>query len=1360
MRHVLWLLFGVLAMSMFTGNPLPAAEARIPVAEFTAVRMPKPPVLDGRAEAAEWGRAFTTSGVIAAFEHQLLNSDTTMSVAWDPQNLYFLFRCKRGPAEWRLTKGVRFNDDYDFGDPSIEIWMAPPKAVAETYQNILNTYPAVLDNHQIPSRGYTGAGWRGNWKLGVQEDADGYTLEAAIPVADFGMPDLKDGDRWRLLLCRTCQGSSPRSQGSWSATQGFSEIPQYPPVVFRDDEVAVQVEGVHTLLSGNYHVPLTLVAPRSTDAQVKVEVRWHKGPVPGDASDLVEIKDVRLPAGDRSALDLKGAVPGQFTAEVTEQQIVDGKRQSVRVERPKGVLTITVLRSGGATIFRQSFPYTATGWTWSRPQKPAKAPEIKPLATSVKYGPETHTMMLRADILDLPQRAKAAGAKVRVLDPAQDDRELLSAPLPAFREYYSDLFLRLDGIEAPLWDHRKDDAAAAAVRDAREANRDRKAAQPVPGLPKGPLPRTVAVEVTVADADGKVLATDRQELALLRHRFTWQGNDVGITDKVIPPWTPVEARPGRFAVWNRAMDLDGLGCARQIANGGTQQIQSMRLVAVVDGKEIVLEAGSPRIEKTAEAWAEFTGSGKGAGLALSARSRLEFDGYLVTDLTIAPATAATGAKIDQLYWEVVLPESEATHFCTTAGGWAAVHDVTPPRWTSQQTGSGMLAGDFVPYIWLTNSDRALLWFADNDRGWVTEPDRRVPTQEVVRGDGRVVFRVRFVEVPTELKAPTTVRHGWMAFPSRPLPPGFRSVICAQGKGDYPSARNTHFWANADWAVLWPYYCSPFPWSMQRSKAELDRSMQHSGPDHRPCVGSIAHSIGRYLDYEGRDFGAFSVDWGDMPGVISNSDVTQSRGPIDFRLWHYRRWVREGSFQALYIDENYLSFDRNPLTGGAYVRSDGRVQPGYTYTGLREYFKRMMLMFHAEGRPRPNLWQHISSGAAYHAWYGDILMEGENVEPTNEEADYIEVLPAGRMRAIGSAVCNGGNTIMMCQSQRHPTPWEPKHTHQFVGWILAHDIMPEQVRWFGPMAQAARLHRDDVQFVGYWKPQCPARTGTPDCLVSVHRSADRALLWIVNTARQDRTAAVAIDWKALGLDRSRTEAFNAETGATVGLNGPSLSAPVLRRDFAAVLLVERRALAPGQSFAATFDRGPEADQAIGCEVLAGAAELVKSDHGQALAPGERGVQLWSHLNLRDDAGRVAFRAKCSDGKYGTILRIEAPRAGRDAPLPAPPVVLEVKKTKEGDLVVLRVDVRVEKDAPPPPAISAPAGAGWHEFELSWQGKRLALAVDGKQVGAMPVESLNISSAPGPGIMGMAKFTFGGRGPVEAIDDLRAWRGPSR
>ena len=569
------------------------------------------------------------------------------------------------------------------------------------------------------------------------------------------------------------------------------------------------------------------------------------------------------------------------------------------------------------------------------------------------------------------------------------------------------------------------------------------------------------------------------------------------------------------------------------------------------------------------------------------------------------------------------------------------------------------------------------------------------------------------------------------------------------------ARYTHFWADADWAVLWPYYCSPFPWSLARSKAELDRSVQHAAPTTgRASVDRALHR--RYLDYEGRDFAAFAVDWGEMPGVIGNSDVTQSRGPVDFRLWHYRRWVREGGFRGLYIDENYLGFDRNPLTGGAYLWPDGRVQPGYTYTGLREYFKRMMVMFHQEGRPRPNLWQHISSGAAYHAWYGDILMEGENVEPTNEEADYLEVLPASRMRAIGSPICNGSTTIMMCQSQRHATTWEPKHTHQFVGWILAHDIMPEQVRWFGALAQAGRLHRDDVQFVGYWKPDNPVRTATPDCVASLHRSGDRALVWIVNAARQERTAGVSVDWQSLGLDRARTEALNAETGEPVrwpdrGSRCPCCGATLWRCSSWNVVN-----WAPASLLSATFDGGAEADQAFGCEMLVGDGQLVSSDRGRAGSGGKGRPAVEPSQPPR--RGRPAYvprktgrrRVRHAPAYRNTAGRHRRPAAGAACGR-------RTQKDRRGHSTRAPAG-RPARAERPSPAVSMtlPTAAGWHEFDLSWKDKRLALAVDGKPVGTIPVRSLNIPSATGPQILGMARFVLGGRGPVQAIDDVRTWR----
>jgi hypothetical protein len=1116
-----------------------AAGERLAVGEFTATRFEKAPMIDGKVSPGEWDRAFTTSGLIAPFDHQLQESETTMSLGFDQERFYFLFRCRRGSHEWKLWKHSRSNDDYNFGEPSVEIWVTPPSLVPETYQNILNTYPAVFDVKNIPSRGYSAQGWKGDWKVAESEDANHYVIEASVPIKDFGFDRIKNGEVWQFLLCRNCLGAKPRSQASWSITQGFSEIPQHPPVHLFDDEMVAQLTGVSTILAGQYAFEVGVVAPCGQAAEAEVELRFHQEVKPAEG-DRVERKRVKVAAGERQVTTFSGEA-SQWTA---------AGKDGIK----RGYFTVKVTKGGGPLFFRQSFPYAITGWKPQTPVKPANAPAAEELAVSAQYGPETSTILVKADILDLPTRERVATAEAKVVD-AASGQVLANAPMRPFREWYGGTELRLKGAEIPTDDFRKAADVRAQQRLVRDRNTEHQTKgeplEKVPEVPKTPGKR-VQVTVSLKDKEGKELKNATKGLELVRYAAEWMDNSVGVTDKVIPPWTPVRVEGNEVRVWNRTLSLDGLGLGTKVFNGGADHLAApMRLVAVKDGKEIEIKAGTPKLQRHVEAGADFNGTVEAAGLRFTGRTHVEFDGFVNINLDIAPA-GDEPAKVERLFLEIALPADKATHFCTTAGGWSAVHDVLPDRWTSQATASGMLVGDFVPYIWLTDSERAFLWFADHDRGWNHEPDKARPTQEIRRENGIVYLRVNFFEIPTEVKEPRTITWGWQTFPSRPLPPGWRATFCAPNMPT-PHTRNTYFWIDADWAVLWPYYCSPFPWHLDKSKALLSAAGKNLL--HRPCVGSIAHSIGRYQDYDGNQFPGLAVDWGATPGQIGNSDVTASKGPNDFRLWHYQRWVREGGFRGLYVDENYLALEENFLTGNAYWRPDGALQRAYNYVGLRDYFKRMKVMFHQNNVPAPNLWQHITSGAAYHAWLGDVFFEGENVEPTDLNYDYMEVLPAGRLRAIGSSVCAGGVMTMMCQSDRHRTQWYAKHNHQFVGWVMAHDVLPEQLPLYPKLVEAGHLWADDVRFLPYWKPS-PFTTKQTDCLVSAHLTDGRVLLWVVNKSRKDAEVTVAVDWKAAGLDAQNLVGSNPETSAAVPFGADGFTVSVLQRDFAPVLLAPK------------------------------------------------------------------------------------------------------------------------------------------------------------------------------------------------------------
>jgi hypothetical protein len=349
---------------------------------------------------------------------------------------------------------------------------------------------------------------------------------------------------------------------------------------------------------------------------------------------------------------------------------------------------------------------------------------------------------------------------------------------------------------------------------------------------------------------------------------------------------------------------------------------------------------------------------------------------------------------------------------------------------------------------------------------------------------------------------------------------------------------------------------------------------------------------------------------------------------------------------------------------------------------------------------------------------------------------------------------------MCQSQRHASPWEPKHTHQFIGWVMAHDILPEQVQEFNIIAEEGRLYEDDVAFHGYWEDDAPASTRADDCVVSVHRASDRALLWIVNTSREDRNVPVTVDLKALGLDARRTVALDAETGDFIKLAGSRLDVDVLKRDFRAVHLIERRFLDGEESFHASFDGTPDADQALGCLRLIHAglrpgtmAALTEGVKGKALAV-DGPVAMWPHLNVSDAEGRIRFAARLT-GTPGTVFATERPSVRAPLQPPVHGISIDIAG-KPLSLTFGRTGAAAPEGVTA--SVSAPApGEGWHEFELAWSGGKATLQVDGNAVGEIDIDGMNICRMTGKALLESANFVFGGRrSALDAIDELRCYR----
>jgi hypothetical protein len=258
--------------------------------------------------------------------------------------------------------------------------------------------------------------------------------------------------------------------------------------------------------------------------------------------------------------------------------------------------------------------------------------------------------------------------------------------------------------------------------------------------------------------------------------------------------------------------------------------------------------------------------------------------------------------------------------------------------------------------------------------------------------------------------------------------------------------------------------------------------------------------------------AISTPWPPIGAILPAKRQRRHRpqpGPNDFDLFHFDRWSKLSGLGCIYFDENYLSEDWNYLTGGAYLLPDGKVQPGYDYLGLREYNKRLRYMFHDNGKPAPNLWEHTTGGQPVYAWMPDVSMEGENVEPTDLSSDYIDMLPSSRLRSIGMGRNLGSAPFVMCQALRHGEGRSFEDSGSPVCGLGARARRASRSkshsghRWPRSLNCGVMTFR----FLPWWVKGTgiESTTSGSNCIGAC--PAGNSVLWIVNTNREDKCCHV-------------------------------------------------------------------------------------------------------------------------------------------------------------------------------------------------------------------------------------------------------------
>jgi hypothetical protein len=487
-----------------------------------------------------------------------------------------------------------------------------------------------------------------------------------------------------------------------------------------------------------------------------------------------------------------------------------------------------------------------------------------------------------------------------------------------------------------------------------------------------------------------------------RQVFPWEHNTLGITDEVMPPFTPLEVdgqtvkavlrehRHGTTGLWDQVVSqekpllagpMTWEVVAPQVAGGGSSvhraEGQGWRAIA----KKPTAVVGEVR-------WT--------AGpVKAKVQTDYDYDGMMLVTLTLEP----TSVPIERLSLCIPLREAAARYMHAVGDGLRHNYAGFTPAgqgqvWDSSQASKLEIAGTFFPYLWLGDGERGLCWFADTDRDWAL--DDKTPALDLARQGEALTLRVHFITKAGPLDRPHRIVFGLQATPTKPMPEGWRRWMASkrvEGGRTVSWMGATYYWGGlsydvypyqyrfdyfdklretretgqvdqkfiGDWLKMWQEKLGYQKGSQEEKffQAHVNAGFYSakSSPwkeGHRLFVYTNPRGVGFHVP----EFATFQDEWLRYanfnrrwnPKADVGYDVSPCRSFQDYCLWYYRKMLT--CFDGVYWDNTFLSAHFDPVIGEAWTDQQGRIHPTLGLIHLRELTKRTAVMLWQETRHFP------------------------------------------------------------------------------------------------------------------------------------------------------------------------------------------------------------------------------------------------------------------------------------------------------------------------------------------------------------------------------------------------------------------------
>ena len=614
-------------------------------------------------------------------------------------------------------------------------------------------------------------------------------------------------------------------------------------------------------------------------------------------------------------------------------------------------------------------------------------------------------------------------------------------------------------------------------------------------------------------------------------------NSLGISDDVLPPWTPMSVKQSKnetvVSMWNRDYVFGAMPFSGVIKTNGMSDFGEALVGISVDGKEMALKAGDLAVEKSGKNQVVLVQRAFGDSVAVEARHIIDYDGFDRVKVTL---TALKNAQVDKLLFRFALDGASVN---------SVVRKLGNVEMLSKKASFG-----FEPLLFLAGEKRGLSYLCDSDQFWF--PKNNPNAISLKREEnGKLLFDIQPVNetVPIKKGQAFTYEFGIAATPYRPvvgsawtrrygriLPycgelaslktqrngtsvfdyyanigmKGF--VVWKTGKAfSYPAMKGTDYGDRLSELVKKAHEkgMKVFPYAIGFLFSELAPEANEAAI----YVAEPVHDYSKLGDYLEKESGYRQHSW-----IVCNSKHYQ-----DLMLYRLKNAIEQIGIDGVYLDSLAGSMPcMNALHGCGYVDDEGVRHQTYNGFATRDFMRRIYTLVYQLKGTDGVVDLHASGdfNAAAAAW-ATSMWSGEHIR-RNRYAFAALSPEAFRNAYTGANIGVEVEFLHYCIKCGYRAASSLTLVHNVVV-RPSEDGDIEELRKIWDVREKMGL--DAAQFIGYWEKDCPVFSRQKGIYASCYRKGDGALVAIVSNLSPERQT-VNLEARASGI--ALPEAFDLDS----------------------------------------------------------------------------------------------------------------------------------------------------------------------------------------------------------------------------------------